>query len=89
MQLMQMLQIALHFDQHLSSLIVQYGTAVYAMLFIIVFVEIGFLPLFFLPGDPLIFICGGLSATGALNVWLVMSVLFAATVAGRDRKSVV
>jgi len=82
MQLMQMLQIALHFDQHLSSLIVQYGTAVYAMLFIIVFVEIGFLPLFFLPGDPLIFICGGLSATGALNVWLVMSVLFAATVAG-------
>ena len=65
MQLMQMLQIALHFDQHLSSLIVQYGTAVYAMLFIIVFVEIGFLPLFLLPGDPLIFICGGLSATGA------------------------
>ncbi|WOD16324.1 VTT domain-containing protein [Paraburkholderia kirstenboschensis] len=82
MQLMQMLQIALHFDQHLSSLIVQYGTAVYAMLFIIVFVEIGFLPLFFLPGDPLIFICGGLSATGALNVWLVIPVLFAATVAG-------
>jgi membrane-associated protein len=82
MQLMQMLQIALHFDQHLSSLIVQYGTAVYAMLFIIVFVEIGFLPLFFLPGDPLIFICGGLSATGALNVWLVIAVLFAATVAG-------
>jgi membrane-associated protein len=77
-----MLQIALHFDQHLSSLIVQYGTAVYAMLFIIVFVEIGFLPLFFLPGDPLIFICGGLSATGALNVWLVIPVLFAATVAG-------
>ncbi len=82
MQLMQMLQIALHFDQHLSSLIVQYGTAVYAMLFIVVFVEIGFLPLFFLPGDPLIFICGGLSATGALNVWLVIPVLFAATVAG-------
>jgi membrane-associated protein len=52
------------------------------MLFIIVFVEIGFLPLFFLPGDPLIFICGGLSATGALNVWLVIPVLFAATVAG-------
>ncbi|WP_027800775.1 VTT domain-containing protein [Paraburkholderia dilworthii] len=82
MQLMHMLQIALHFDQHLSGLIVQYGTAVYAMLFIVVFVEIGFLPLFFLPGDPLIFICGGLAAAGALNVWLVIPVLFAATVAG-------
>jgi membrane-associated protein len=38
--------------------------------------------LFFLPGDPLIFICGAFAATGALNVWLVIPVLFAATVAG-------
>ena len=53
MDLMHVLQVALHFDQHLSGLIVQYGTAVYAMLFLVVFVEIGFLPLFFLPGDPL------------------------------------
>jgi membrane-associated protein len=82
MDLMHVLQVALHFDQHLSGLIVQYGTAVYAMLFLVVFVEIGFLPLFFLPGDPLIFICGGLAATGALNIWLVIPVLFAATVAG-------
>lgn len=52
---MHVLQVALHFDQHLSGLIVQYGTAVYAMLFLVIFVEIGFLPLFFLPGDPLIF----------------------------------
>jgi membrane-associated protein len=55
---------------------------VYAMLFAIVFVEIAFLPLFFLPGDPLIFICGAFAATGSLNVWLVMPVLFAATVGG-------
>ncbi|HZZ13725.1 MAG TPA: VTT domain-containing protein [Paraburkholderia sp.] len=82
MDLMHVLQVALHFDQHLSGLIVQYGTAVYVMLFLVVFVEIGFLPLFFLPGDPLIFICGGLAATGALNVLIVIPVLFAATVAG-------
>jgi membrane-associated protein len=82
MDLINLLQIALHFDLHLSGLIAQYGAAVYAMLFLIIFVEIGFLPLFFLPGDPLIFICGGLAATGALNVWLVIPVLFAATVAG-------
>ncbi|HEY4350771.1 MAG TPA: VTT domain-containing protein [Paraburkholderia sp.] len=82
MDLLHLLQIALHFDQHLPSLIAQYGTAVYAMLFAIVFVEIGFLPLFFLPGDPLIFICGAFAATGALDIRLVVPVLFAATVAG-------
>ncbi|MGF6753563.1 VTT domain-containing protein [Paraburkholderia sp. GAS42] len=82
MDLMHLLQLALHFDQHLGALIEQYGTAVYAMLFAIVFVEIGFLPLFFLPGDPLIFICGAFAATHALNVWIVMPVLFTATVAG-------
>jgi membrane-associated protein len=82
MQLMQLLQITLHFDRNLGGLIAQYGTAVYAMLFAIVFVEIGFLPLFFLPGDPLIFLCGAFAATGALSVWLVIPVLFAATVAG-------
>jgi membrane-associated protein len=82
MDLMHLLHVALHFDHHLGSLIAQYGNAVYAMLFTVVFVEIGILPLFFLPGDPLIFLCGGFAATGALNVWLVMPVLFAATVAG-------
>jgi membrane-associated protein len=82
MDLTHALQIALHFDRNLGGLIAQYGTAVYAMLFAIVFFEIGFLPLFFLPGDPLIFICGAFAATGALNVWLVVPVLFAATVAG-------
>jgi membrane-associated protein len=82
MDFMHVLQVALHFDQHLSGLIVQYGTAVYAMLFLVVFVEIGFLPLFFLPGDPLIFICGALAATGALNAWIVVPVLLVATVGG-------
>lgn len=79
---MHILQVALHIDRHLGALIAQFGTGVYAMLFLVIFVEIGFLPLFFLPGDPLIFICGGLAATGALNIWLVMLVLFTATVAG-------
>jgi len=82
MNLINVLQIALHLDQHLSALILQFGSAVYALLFVVVFVEYGFLPLFFLPGDPLIFICGALAATGALNVWIVAPVLFVATVGG-------
>jgi membrane-associated protein len=82
MHLMHILQVALHIDRHLGALVAQFGTSVYAMLFLVIFAEIGFLPLFFLPGDPLIFICGGLAATGALNAWLVMLTLFTATVAG-------
>ncbi|KXU83486.1 hypothetical protein CI15_30900 [Paraburkholderia monticola] len=82
MNLMNVLQIALHLDQHLSALSVQFGTAIYALLFVVVFVEYGFLPLFFLPGDPLIFICGALAATGTLNVWIVAPVLFVGTVGG-------
>jgi membrane-associated protein len=82
MDLLNLLQVALHLDEHLSALSVQFGTAVYALLFVVVFVEYGFLPLFFLPGDPLIFICGALAATGVLNPWIVAPVLFVATVAG-------
>lgn len=82
MDWLNLLQAVLHFDQHLGSAVTQYGIAVYALLFLIIFVEIGFLPLFFLPGDPLLFICGAFCATGTLNVWTVMGVLFVATVAG-------
>jgi membrane-associated protein len=82
MDLLNVLQVALHLDQHLSALITQFGNGVYVLLFVVVFVEYGFLPLFFLPGDPLIFICGALAATGALNAWIVVPVLLVATVGG-------
>src|SRR4051794_31451749 len=82
MDLMQLLQSVLHFDQHLGNAIAQHGTAIYVILFAIIFVEIGILPLFFLPGDPLIFLCGAYCATGAINVLIVAPLLFAATVLG-------
>lgn len=79
---MQILQLVLHFDRHLGDAIAQYGTLVYFMLFAIVFCEMAFLPLFFLPGDPLLFICGAFCAMGGISPWLVMPVLFVAAVAG-------
>jgi len=72
----------LHFDQHLAAAIAQHGPAIYAILFAIVFVEIGVVPMFFLPGDPLLFLCGAFCATGAINVWIVAPVLFVAAVGG-------
>lgn len=82
MEVMQLLQVVLHLDRHLGSAIAQHGTAIYVILFAIVFVEIGIVPLFFLPGDPLLFICGAYCATGALDAWIVVPVLFTAAVAG-------
>ena len=60
-----------------------YGAAVYPLLFALVLVEIGIAPMFFLPGDPLLFLCGALSVgEGGLNPWLLVLVFFAATVLG-------
>jgi membrane-associated protein len=79
---MHIVQIILNFDQHLGSFIAQHGTLVYAMLFAIVFCEMGLIPLFFLPGDPLLFICGAFCATGAMDIRMLMPLLFVAAVAG-------
>jgi membrane-associated protein len=78
----QFFQIALHFDQHLGNAISQYGTTIYAILFAIVFCEIAFIPLFFLPGDPLLFICGAFCAAGSIDIRIVIPLLFVAAVAG-------
>jgi membrane-associated protein len=77
-----LLQVGLHFDRHLESVVALYGMAIYVMLFAIVFFEIAFIPLFFLPGDPLLFICGALCAAGALNMMILIPLLFAAAVTG-------
>ena len=72
----------LQHDQHLNMLILQHGGLAYAVLFMIVFCEMGLLPLFFLPGDPLLFFSGALCAIGVLNLWILMPVLFIAAVLG-------
>ena len=79
---MDLLQILLHLNQFLATLIAEHGELAYAVLFVVVFSEIGLLPLFFLPGDPLLFFCGAFCATGALSLWLLLPLLFAAAVLG-------
>ena len=82
MHFIQLYHALFHIDQTLELLIAEYGAWVYVMLFGIIFCEIGILPLFFLPGDPLLFICGALSATGGANVLIVAAVFFLAAAAG-------
>lgn len=69
----------LHLDKHLVQLVQHYGTATYAVLFLIIFAETGLVVTPFLPGDSLLFAAGTLASTGALDqVWLFLSLSLAA-----------
>lgn len=72
----------LHLDQHLRELAQNYGAWVYAVLFVIVFLETGVVVTPFLPGDSLLFVAGALAAAGELNVHALVVLLIAAAIAG-------
>ena len=71
-----------HLDKHLANFLAQYGTWVYALLFMIVFCETGFIVTPFLPGDSLLFVVGALAATGGLAIDLVIVLLVSAALLG-------
>lgn len=79
---MDLVQIFLHLDKYLSQVISQYGILTYGLLFLIIFMETGFVVTPFLPGDSLLFAAGALSAIGALDIWLLYILLLAAAVLG-------
>src|SRR5947208_3379496 len=72
----------LHSDRHLLELVTTYGTWVYAILFVIVFAETGFVVTPFLPGDSLLFATGALAATGALGAPAAFALLVTAAFTG-------
>jgi len=80
---MELINFILHVDQHLLEFIKQYGVWIYAILFLIIFVETGLVVMPFLPGDSLLFAAGALAAsTGHMNPWLLIGLLFIAAVLG-------
>jgi membrane-associated protein len=72
----------LHIDEHLTSIIAQYGTWTYAILFGIIFVETGLVIMPFLPGDSLLFAAGAFASRGALNPVILTVLLSIAAVIG-------
>lgn len=80
---MELIDFILHVDQHLAEFITNYGTWIYGILFLIIFVETGLVVMPFLPGDSLLFAAGALAAsTGAMDPWLLGALLFIAAVLG-------
>ena len=74
----------LNLDEVLATWVEAYGLWIYAMLFLIVFMETGIVVTPFLPGDSLLFTAGAIAAvsSGGLNIWVLLAVLFAAAVLG-------
>lgn len=81
------LDLILHLDKHLVELLAQFGPWVYAILFLIIFAETGFVVTPFLPGDSLLFAVGALAAvdtTGTLSAPLLSVALIIAAVLGNS-----
>ena len=78
----ELIDIFLHVDEHLATFVANHGKLVYGLLFAIIFAETGLVVMPFLPGDSLLFAAGALAATGGLDVWVVMLLLFVAAVLG-------
>ncbi len=72
----------LHLDESLAGLIEQYGAWIYAILFLIIFIETGIVIWPWLPGDSLLFAAGAFAAIGSLNILILIPLLFIAAVIG-------
>lgn len=74
----------LHVDKYLEGFIQSYGAWVYALLFLVIFVETGVVVMPFLPGDSLLFVVGAMCGVGLMQYPLSVGLLFAAAVLGNQ-----
>lgn len=80
--ILQLIDIFIHLDKYLGEIIRDYGAWTYGILFLIIFMETGFVVTPFLPGDSLLFAAGAFAALGDLNVWLMFFLLAGAAILG-------
>ncbi len=80
----ELIDLLVHLDVHLNSLLQEYGVWTYLILFIIIFCETGLVVTPFLPGDSLLFAAGALTALegSPLNVFGLFILLSVAAIAG-------
>lgn len=78
----QFIDLFIHLDKHLDSVIQSYGTLTYLILFAIIFCETGLVVTPILPGDSLLFAVGTFCALGSLDVRVVIVLLSVAAILG-------
>ncbi|MBL9169716.1 MAG: DedA family protein [Verrucomicrobiales bacterium] len=76
------IDLVLHVDKHLDSLISQFGVWFYVLMFLVIFCETGLIVTPFLPGDSLLFALGAFAARGSLNLWPLLVFLPIAAILG-------
>ncbi|GFM57807.1 DedA family protein [Pseudomonas capsici] len=76
------LDLILHLDVYLDLLVKNYGTWIYAILFLVIFCETGLVVMPFLPGDSLLFIAGAVAAGGGMDPVLLAGLLMLAAILG-------
>jgi len=74
----------LHIDKHLLQIVSDYQTWTYLILFLIIFMETGFVVTPFLPGDSLLFAAGTIAAmdVSPLSVYVIIPLLISAAFLG-------
>jgi len=74
----------LHVDKYLEAFVRSYGLWVYALLFLVIFVETGVVIMPFLPGDSLLFVVGAMCGVGLMSYPVSVGLLLAAAVLGNQ-----
>jgi membrane-associated protein len=74
----------LHVDKYLEAFVQNYGVWVYALLFLVIFVETGVVVMPFLPGDSLLFVVGAMCGVGLMSYPASVGLLFVAAVLGNQ-----
>ena len=69
-------------DDYIGQFINDYGNFVYAILFLVIFIETGLVIMPFLPGDSLIFAAGTFAGIGSLSFWGLLILLISAAIIG-------
>jgi membrane-associated protein len=80
--ILKIIDFVLHVDTYLNDIIARYGTWTYGLLFMVIFMETGFVVTPFLPGDSVIFAAATFAARGSLDIWLMFILLSIAAVGG-------
>ena len=78
------LDFVLHVDRHLELFVQSHGAWIYALLFLVIFVETGLVIMPFLPGDSLLFVVGAMCGAGLMSYPWSVALLLAAAVAGNQ-----
>ncbi|BDR58206.1 VTT domain-containing protein [Xylocopilactobacillus apicola] len=81
---MQFLDYLIHLEKYLPQFIQLYGSWIYVLYFLVLFVETGLVIFPFLPGDSILFLGGSLAAlkNGGINLWLLMIISVVAAILG-------